>query len=385
MKNNTFGQPIHPDPAITLLLASQLTPENTTVTVEATTPTSPYGCVIRRAGRTLQHQESQARMAAAIRAMLRESARPWTVNGEPLRGPDEPIEPPLQITASLETQEGGNWREKTLAGPPEISVNCRVEDVLAELPGMDRLAHVYLTELPSDSRHHAPVGRVKIRPVRQLGIEALDQPGRLADHSGDTDDALEIMTSRPRDLPAPIDACARTWVAPRCNHPRELSRCRRDVRPIIVHGVPVVIRCERLDWAEQTSAIITLEQADTELVPVIATFINPGGRSDQRAIEAWAEIDPESLTLTLRMPGGTERRFPMPMLARGQYSHRENGGLDVRLGRKGSPQSDLAEQIIRCYEPSLRQSVGHDPDADEVTAALALARMAQRTAREAAG
>ena len=58
MTNNAFGQPIRPDPAIALLLVSQMSPEDTAVTVEAATPTSPYGCVIRRAGKTLQHQET---------------------------------------------------------------------------------------------------------------------------------------------------------------------------------------------------------------------------------------------------------------------------------------------------------------------------------------
>jgi hypothetical protein len=66
-------------------------------------------------------------MAAAIHAMLRESTRPWTVNDQSVNEHTRPAADLLEITASLEQQQHGRWVETTLIGPPEIRVNCRVE------------------------------------------------------------------------------------------------------------------------------------------------------------------------------------------------------------------------------------------------------------------
>ena len=169
-----------------------------------------------------------------------------------------PAADPLEITASLEQQQHGCLVETTLIGPPEIRVNCRVEDVLADLPGLDHAAEFYLTELPSHSKHHATVGRVAVRPVPYLGREALDPPGRVPADSRTLDEAREAVARHPRDLPEPFEPNVRTWMAAQSNHPRELSRNRPDARAIVVRGTPMVIRSDTLDWAEQISAIMAV-------------------------------------------------------------------------------------------------------------------------------
>ena len=226
------------------------------------------------------------------------------------------------------------------------------------------------TQLPI----HDAVREAALMLVPELSIEARQQ----------INDVENDSANRP---PEPIGEDAHVFLRAYHNHPRELSRQRPDVLPAIIHSTPVIIRTQQHSWAEQTSMIVALEAADSDLVPVIATFRAPHHhRAHHKASEATPEIDRDHLSLTLHLPHGQSRTFPMRLVAHGRYRHDDPNShlnLSVRDPANADPHK-VRQFLIRAFQPDLDERLRRQRQSDQTdpaNAALTLAHQADHTVR----
>lgn len=132
--------------------------------------------------------------------------------------------------------------------------------------------------------------------------------------------------------------------------------------------------------------IVALEEANSDLVPVIATFRTPTHhKHHQKASEARPDIDRDNLMLTLHVSHQPTRHFPMSLLAQGRYrpggSNKSHLSLSVRDPQNADPHR-LRQFLIRCFQPDLEEQLRRQlkpKQIDPAQAALNLAHQADHT------
>ena len=261
-------------------------------------------------------------------AMLVYHPKPWTVNGETViqaTFPDEPI-------IRRETPRDLAIEDRRLdAHDPFHDANCLIDDFFCTLPIMHRLRRFTLTESPSGSKAWKHASKTAFQPILQLRSEELgvdlnqDNPEVLEKHLQTVldprfNELLQLAENQMIASNTVKPITERTWLKSYQNHPRELERNRDDAIPITVRGTPVVIRSAHQNFAEQTAAIIALEMADSELVPIIATYVM-GDQPTKPAVEAWLEfhLQDDHAALLLEMGKAGHRSITAYFHATGEY------------------------------------------------------------------
>lgn len=359
------------------------------VTVEPGPPAGHLRSIVRRGPHAAPQRPEPARMAALVAAMLARSPHPWTVNGTPVRAPHRP---PERWSVSTLASRDGRTLEDTLAGPPGLSVNCRIDGVAAFAIRLERAARQHLVEL-----HHAPqspavpVAKLTARPIIELTGQQAANPAELlaaAERFAMPEEGhpeAAYRTSMPPEIPPE----ERVWIRSRANHPAELERSRPEAELVVVrHAVPAIIRSDKLTWAELASAMITVEEITRTgndpdpLVPVVTAYRTPIRWQGPRPLEAWASIDPQGPALTLQLPGQETRRYPMPILATGRFDP-EDTALPVPTRHPAAPQlANPREALLRCYLPSMNDLLRRTIQLDTAGAAMLLSRMVDVAATE---
>lgn len=393
-----YAIPAVPELALAALLIDDRQPNE--ITIRDASPTHPSLSIVERGNRQLPTAHDPAVTSSIIKAMLAHHPADWTINGTPLQAYADGPDPRAAVITERPSPQG--WVPTTVATSHlmPILVNCIINGVLTNLPGLESLPKRYLSADPNPtSPHWSHVNRVAIVPAPRVvpHVVALDTQMPLHDTVREkarsevqrfaTEGSLQIHTAENATIanppPEPIDHDAHVFLRAYQNHPRELGRQRPDVLPAIVHSTPLIIRTQDHSWAEQVSMIAALEAADSELVPVIATFQAPAHHEAHRkAVEARPDIDPDNLNLMLHLPHGQVRNIPMNLLAQGRY--RPGGppdshlSLSVREPERAEPH-ELRQFLVRCFQPDLNEYLRQQPEANQAAAALTLAHQADHT------
>ena len=332
-------------------------------------------------------------IADKIRAMLVYHPKPWTVNGETVdQGtfPDEPI-------ISTETPGELAIEGRRLDAHDHLhDANCLIDDFFCTLPTMHRLRRFTLTESSSGGKAWKHAIKTMFQPILQLRSEDLgidlnqDDTEVLEQHLETILDAqfgnLQQLAENQMlasNMLQPITE--RTWLKSYQNHPRELERNRHDATPITVSGTPVVIRSIDQDFAEQTAAVIALEMADSDLVPIISTHIMGEGPS-KPAVEAWFEfhLQHHHAALLLEMGKVGSRSLTVCFHATGYYIS-DPDDMQVWISSHYPGDEDaLTNMIIRCFQPHFLHMLPEITDLrDRMNATIQFTRHARDKARAA--
>ena len=193
------------------------------LTVEPGPPAGHQRSIVRRGPHTAPQRPEPARMAGLVATMLARSPHPWTVNGEPVRAT---CRPPETWSASILHSRDGRTTEDTLAGPPGLNVNCRIDGVAAYDIRLEHAARQHLVELSGSPQSPAvPVAKLTARPIIELTARQDADPAELRAAA----EQLSMTEGHPdteyrKVMPPEIPPEERVWIRSRANHPAELER-----------------------------------------------------------------------------------------------------------------------------------------------------------------
>ena len=392
------AEPVIPSLDLTTMLAK---PGERNITVQNAPANMPYQAIVHRNGQNLAFPEETERITRTMMAMLAPEPQGWTINSVPARIIKPPL-PHVLISVSIQTPTG--WHTAALNSSPDLMPNCRLDGLMTWLPGLEDLAETYLCELPSTSENWSPAGKVTLQPMPHLSATTVElhKMGIPIHHRvrelvkaqlSRLHPAAKHQLAKARRHPlTPTPARGPVWIKPQNGCVRDRSKTRKGAAPIIVHGTPINLRYgTELTWAECTSALITLELANTKLVPVAAACrdeldatihieADPGGTIPGTQ-QLDVHIDGQQLTLSLN--GRKRLSLPMPLLARGRYRPHRHPPMLASLQPDFRPDQDqLADMLTRCYSPSLESMQSARP-ANAWTSAQQVIKM-MKHARETA-